>query len=76
MEKETANFCDFFRPRPNAFVSAEVDDASAAKDKLDALFGGDDEDEHAEQESDDKPLAEQDQARAELEKLFRNDDET
>lgn len=38
-EKERANFCDYFKPRPNAFVRPEHAKAQAAKAKVDAMFG-------------------------------------
>ncbi len=60
-EKERANFCDYFKPNPNAhdprFASAE----SRAKDQLAALFG-------------DGQASTADNAElSEVEKLFRND---
>lgn len=68
VEKETANFCDFFRPRAGAFNAEEAEGASGAKAKLDALFGGDEE---VQAEDETPPSAtKEDQARAELEKLF------
>ena len=75
VEKETANFCDFFRPRANAFVADEAEGASDAKTTLDALFGGDDGDDGSKDEIDDKPPTEEDATRAELEKLFRKKDD-
>ena len=38
-EKERANFCDYFKPRPNAFVRPEYAKTQAAKAKVDAMFG-------------------------------------
>jgi hypothetical protein len=38
-DKERANFCDWFQPRPNAFQPRE-DKSQTAKSELDALFGG------------------------------------
>ncbi|MBM4196054.1 MAG: hypothetical protein FJ197_03000 [Gammaproteobacteria bacterium] len=37
--KEQANFCDWFKPRPGAFDAAAAATAQAARDQLDALFG-------------------------------------
>jgi hypothetical protein len=59
-DKERANFCDYFKPRPGAYVAANVDAASKAQAELDALFGG---------EKKVEPSA-ADKARAELEALF------
>ena len=38
-EKEHANFCEFFRPRPGAHVPRDRSQADGAKARLDALFG-------------------------------------
>jgi len=39
--KENANFCDFFRPRRNAYGAERGERSRDAKARLDALFGGD-----------------------------------
>ena len=39
-DKERANFCDYFRPRENAYSDAGVTAAAQAKADLEALFGG------------------------------------
>ena len=39
-DKERANFCDYFKPRPGAYVPADVAASSKARSDLDALFGG------------------------------------
>jgi hypothetical protein len=38
--KETANFCDYFKPRPGAFDEAAAARERGARDQLDSLFGG------------------------------------
>jgi hypothetical protein len=38
-ERDRANFCDWFTPRPGANVAGGSDKASAAKSQLDSLFG-------------------------------------
>jgi hypothetical protein len=61
-DKERANFCDYFKPRPAAHATADVAASSKARSELDALFGGTK-----------NPAAEPsaaDRARAELDKLF------
>ena len=59
-EKEHANFCDYFRPRPAAHMLKDQPRTAAARAELDALFGGDD-----------KPTASSpDPTREELDKLF------
>jgi hypothetical protein len=40
-DKEGANFCDWFKPRPDAFAARASEKSEAAKSKIDALFGGD-----------------------------------
>ena len=39
-DKEHANFCDFFKPRPNAWQPPNQSELERAKAGLDALFGG------------------------------------
>jgi hypothetical protein len=39
-DKEHANFCDWFKPRPNAHRPLGEGKTQAAKAKLDNLFGG------------------------------------
>ena len=62
-DKERANFCDYFKPRPDAYSSVPLDAAARAKMDLDALFGG------SKADADSQPSA-ADKARAELEALF------
>lgn len=38
-DKQRANFCDYFDPRPNAFQPADPGPADRAKTELDKLFG-------------------------------------
>lgn len=38
-DKERANFCDWFRPRPGAFDAAGAAAEAAAKSLADSLFG-------------------------------------
>src|SRR5687767_7006705 len=39
-DKERANFCDYFKPRPGAYSAVKLDAASKAQAELDVLFGG------------------------------------
>ena len=39
LNKENANFCDFYAPRFGAFAPATADKSSQARDDLQALFG-------------------------------------
>ena len=59
-DKERANFCDYFKPKPDAYVASNVDASAKAQAELDALFGG---------TKAAEPAA-ADKARAELEALF------
>ena len=58
-EKERANFCDYFRPRPDAHVPRDQSSTEVARSQLDSLFGGKTE----------TPAA-KDPSREELDKLF------
>jgi len=40
-DRELANFCQYFKPDPGAFVGREQREANDARRQLDALFGGD-----------------------------------
>jgi len=37
--KDEANFCDFFKPKPGAYVPKDMSEVDRAKAALDALFG-------------------------------------
>ncbi|OGI50881.1 MAG: hypothetical protein A3B81_05660 [Candidatus Muproteobacteria bacterium RIFCSPHIGHO2_02_FULL_65_16] len=39
-DKEHANFCDWFKPRPDAHRPPDLEKSRATKTKLDAMFGG------------------------------------
>jgi hypothetical protein len=62
-DKERANFCDYFKPRPGAYVAADVVASSKARSDLDALFGGT-------KNATAEPTAAE-RAKAELDKLFK-----
>ena len=62
-DKERANFCDYFKPRPGAYSKADVSASNQARAGLDALFGG------AKDAAPEPPAA--DRAKAELDKLFK-----
>jgi hypothetical protein len=38
-DKERANFCDYFKPKPGAYSAGNLDAASKARAELEALFG-------------------------------------
>lgn len=61
-DKERANFCDYFQPRPGVYSDAGATAAARARSQLDALFG-----------SPPAPASQPsaaDQARAQLDALF------
>jgi hypothetical protein len=64
-DKERANFCDYFKPRPDAYTTGDIDAATKAQAELDALFGGGKK--AAESVADPSPA---EKARAELEAMF------
>ncbi len=71
IQKENANFCEFFRPLSGAYDDARGSRRDAARQRLDGLFGG-----AARDTPDDSAPAgtsSEDRARAELEALFKND---
>ena len=69
LEKEKANFCDYFKPRPNAYQRKDQQAAAEARAKLADLFG--EEPEKTESETDKTPaLTESEKALEELKRLF------
>ena len=63
-DKERANFCDYFKPREDAYSATSTDASTKAQAELDALFGG-----AKKSDAPAEPSA-ADKARAELEALF------
>ncbi len=39
-DKERANFCDYFKPKQDAYCAVSLDAAAKAKADLEAMFGG------------------------------------
>jgi len=39
-DKTRANFCDYFKPRPGAYVPTDTSEAERARAELEKLFGG------------------------------------
>jgi hypothetical protein len=64
-DKERANFCDYFKPRPHAWSDAGTTAGTKAKSDLESLFGG-----KSGGGAPAEPSA-ADRARAELDALFR-----
>lgn len=65
-EKERANFCGYFDPRPDAWSAAGQSGAARARGELEALFG-------APEAQGEAGTSAADRARIELERLFRKD---
>lgn len=63
-DKERANFCDYFKPREDAYSAASVEASTKAQAELDALFGG------GSAKTDVAEPSAAEKARAELEALF------
>jgi ribosomal protein L40E len=63
-DKERANFCGYFQPRPGAHASPGSDPGRAAKARLAALFGG------TPEEETESSASEADRARRRLDDLF------
>jgi hypothetical protein len=63
-DKQRANFCDYFKPRPGAYSKADVSASDQARSDLDALFGS------GAKNATSEPSA-ADRARAELDKPFK-----
>ncbi len=70
VDKELANFCTYFRPRPDAHSGSGNDKQRKARDELDALFGGTTEQPGSDAGDVDRASADDD-ARAQLDALFR-----
>jgi hypothetical protein len=64
-DKERANFCDYFKPRPDAYSNAGQTAAEKAKAELDAVFG------RSQSSGEAPPPSAADRARAELEAMFK-----
>jgi hypothetical protein len=65
-DKTRANFCDYFRARPGAYIPPDRDARDRARAELDALFG-------AGSSSDSTAPATADEARRRLDALFGGD---
>ncbi|MDF2176913.1 hypothetical protein P2G88_01430 [Aliiglaciecola sp. CAU 1673] len=73
-DKEKANFCDYFKPKANAYGGGYKDKSQAAKDKLAALFGdAPPEDKNSKKEESERPLTPAEIAEQKLRKLLGGD---
>ena len=77
IQKENANFCDFYRPRAGVYRAERGAKSDDARARLDALFAGS---EAGEDASDDDispaPTSKEDEARAKLDALFKDDSDS
>lgn len=72
LEKEKANFCDYFKVNTRAYLKQDDSEAIAARAKLAALFG-ETEEESSEVLKNTSTQSEADKALAELKRLFGDD---
>ena len=72
LDKDKANFCDFFKPNKRAFNAKDGVAVSTARNKLAELFGEEATD-TAEEPSVASPQAKAEQALTELQRLFGDD---
>jgi len=70
-DKERANFCGYFQPRPGAYQARDDSAAQAAHSQLDALFGGGSGEPGADASNTDGVRSPGDAAREQLENLFK-----
>ncbi len=74
LQKENANFCDFFSPKFGAYEDRTSQKSDAARSDLEALFGADeaaDDDVPVNDDFDEEPAAAEDEARRKLDDLFK-----
>jgi len=69
-DKERANFCDYFKPRPDAYKPRNAAEIARSQAGLDALFGGDKPE--STMTSTSTPVTDAERARAKLDELFKS----
>ena len=69
-ERERANFCDYFEPKPDAFNGKDEAESGKARAELEALFGVEGGEPASAGSAQDSAATESDAARVELERLF------
>lgn len=74
-DKELANFCDYFKPSPDAYTPRDDSKSNAAKAELYALFGMQPEDDETDASTGNAPRTEADEARKKLQELFGSSNE-
>ena len=78
LNKQGANFCDWFTPDPGAYSGTEQSAEQQARDQLGALFGSTSEQPSENQDSDDQDsenISTQDKVLAEARRIFGGDDD-
>ena len=74
LQKENANFCDFFAPAVGAYETRTTSKSDAARSELDSLFGKTEDDsddiEIAGSETEEKAFSKEEEARKKLDDLF------
>ncbi len=70
LDKDKANFCDYFKVNPKAFKKQDNTEVREARAKLAELFGEEPPPTEVGQAADDSPQSEADRALAELKRLF------
>lgn len=76
LDKDKANFCDYFKVNPRAYQNKDDTEANAAKRKLAELFGDDTSASTENADTHTSPQSEADKALAELKRLFGDEDNT
>ena len=71
LDKDKANFCDYFKPNPSPFIKQDDASVIAARQKLAELFGEEPVEDGEQQTA--TPQSESDKALAELKRLFGDD---
>ena len=67
-DKERANFCGYFQPRPDAYAGPIADPARESKARLDALFG------YTQESGPESIASDAERARRRLDGLFGSDE--
>jgi hypothetical protein len=67
--KETGNFCEYFKPRANAFAPVSKDRSDSAKSKFEGLFGDESDAENDEGADKTRP---DDDSRSKFDDLFKD----
>ena len=75
VDKESANFCTHYRPKPNAHQPVSTSAEASARGALESLFGLDRQSSGQAEEDATPPESEQARARRKLENLFGLDEE-